>query len=296
MSIGEERRGRLLVLSAAVLWSVSGVVTKSDALRSLGPTAIAFYRSLFAGLALLPFVPPRRWQFRPAMFPGGLIFGAMIGLYIASIRATTAANAIFLQCSSTLWMVPFGAFFLKERPNRRALIGIALAAPGIAAIILFGHQGTAEEWRGLGFGLASGVAYALVVTGLRALRDLDPTWLAAFNNLAGAGALGAWMLATVGPLPVPDAEQLAVLAAFGVIQMAIPYALFARGLRGIGAAEAGLISLVEPILNPLWVALAGRELPSGPTIGGGLFLLGGVAFRYLPTRKPTTTPAPPAIG
>ena len=298
MNSGVESRGRLFVLAAALLWSVSGVVTKSEALRSLEPSTIAFYRSLFAGLALLLFVPVRRWRVRPVMVPCGLIFGAMIGLYIGAIRATTAANAIFLQCSSTLWMVPLGAVLLRERPGRRALYGIALAAPGIAAIVLFGHDGGAVEWKGVGFGLASGLAYALVVTGLRALRDLDPTWLAAFNNLAGALALGAWTLATTGPIPVPDAGQIAVLAVFGIVQMAIPYTLFARGLRDVGAAEAGLISLAEPILNPIWVALAGREVPKPLTILGGSFLLAGVAVRYLPTKrsKPTTPEVPPAIG
>jgi drug/metabolite transporter, DME family len=50
--------GRRCVLAAALLWSLSGVVTKS---LPLGALAIAFYRSLFAGLFLLPFVPRTRF-------------------------------------------------------------------------------------------------------------------------------------------------------------------------------------------------------------------------------------------
>jgi drug/metabolite transporter (DMT)-like permease len=292
--------GRRCVLAAAVLWSLSGVVTKSDVLRTLDAPTIAFYRSLFAGLALLPFVPRSRWRFRASMLPAGLIFGAMIGLYIAAIRATTAANAIFLQCSATLWMVPLSALLLRERPDRRSLLGIAVAAPGIAGIVLFGHGGTAVEWLGVACGLASGLAYACVVIAMRGLRDLDPVWLSGINNLGGALALGAWMLATSGPIALPSPPQLGILLAFGVIQMAIPYALFARGLREIGAAEAGLIALAEPILNPLWVAFGQGERPSGPTVVGGLFLLAGVALRYLPTRRrPLPVPEaaePPAVG
>jgi drug/metabolite transporter (DMT)-like permease len=290
------------VLAAAALWSLSGVVTKSDALRSLDSSTIAFYRSLFAGLGLLPFVGAGRRTFRPVMVPIGLVFGAMIGLYIGSIKATTAANAIFLQCSATVWMVPLGALFLREQPDRRALLGIALAAPGIATIVLFGHKGTPTEWLGVSLGLASGVAYAGVVIGMRGLRDLDPIWLSATNNLGGALALGCWMLATSGPIAIPGPTQLGVLVAFGVVQMAIPYALFARGLRTIGAAEAGLIALIEPILNPIWVAVVQRERPSPATIVGGLFLLTGVACRYLPAPRRIPRPAadepaqPPAVG
>ena len=66
--------------------------------------------------------------------------------------------------------------------------------------------------------------------------------------------------------------------------MAIPYALYARGLREIGAPEAGLIGLVEPILNPIWVVLFVHERPAGPTIIGGLFLLAGTGLSLLAAR------------
>ncbi len=292
-TVGKSARlGRRCVLLAAVLWSLSGVVTKSDSLKTLDASTIAFYRSLFAGLALLPLVPPSRWTFRPVMLPVGLIFGIMTGLYITSLKATTAANAIFLQCSATLWMVPLSILFLRERPDGRSRLGIALAAPGIATIVLFGHGGSSTEWLGVTLGLFSGLAYAAVVITMRGLRSLDPIWLSAINNLAGSLALGAWIGLSSGSIAVPSPTQLLILAAFGVIQMAIPYALFARGLREIGAPEAGLIGLLEPILNPLWVALFQGERPSVATVVGGVFLLLGVGCRYLPATRNVLPVAP----
>ena len=50
----------------------------------------------------------------------------------------------------------------------------------------------------------------------------------------------------------------------------------------VTVAESGLISLIEPILNPVWVVIVAHERPSNPTIVGGMFLLAGVASRYLP--------------
>src|SRR5205807_2123291 len=93
-------------------------------------------------------------------------------------------------------------------------------------------------------------------------------------------------------LATPTAGQALTLAAFGVFQMAIPYALFARGLRDVPAAEAGLICLVEPVLTPIWVALFHGETPTRATILGGAFLLSGVALRYWPTPSPRPA-APP---
>lgn len=273
--------GRRRVLVAAVLWSVSGVVAKG---LDLPPSAIAFYRGLFAGLALLPFVPAGGVKLRPGLGLLIVLFGAMTGLYLAAIKATTAANAIFLQCTSTFWTVPLSFLVLGERPDRRSLAGIGLAMVGVAAIVLYGYAGP-EERPGIVLGLASGVCYAAVAVGLRAFRGLDPTWLSAANNLGGAAVLGAWTLATAGPIAVPTAGQGAVLVAFGVFQMAIPYALFARGLRSVPAPEAGLIGLLEPVLNPIWVVLFIGERPQVATIVGGLFLLGGVAVRYVPVSR-----------
>ena len=279
------RRGRLFVLAAAMLWSVSGVATKSIDLDS---GSIAFYRSLFAGLSLLAFVPRRRIVFRPVMLPLIAVFGAMIGLYIGAVKATSAANAIFLQCSATFWVVPMSALILKERPDRRSLAGVALAMVGVLAILVFGHHGTTGEWQGVAMGLASGVAYAAVVTGMRGLRDLDPVWLSAVNNLGGALCLGLWLATVSAGVARPSGGEALALLLFGVIQMAIPYAIFAKGLKTVDAAEAGLIGLVEPILNMTWVALIVGEVPRGPTLIGGIFLLLGVACRYWPRRRLAT--------
>lgn len=286
-------RGRRDLLGAAVLWSLSGAITKSIA---LDPLSIAVYRGLFAGLVLAPLVPRSRREFRPVMLPLGLVFGAMTGLYLASIKATTAANAIFLQYSSTFWVVPMGLLFLGERPDRRGWAGIASATLGVAVIAAFGHGGGPREWQGVGLGLASGLAFAVVVTGMRGLRGVDPVWLSAVNNLLGAAALALWLTAAQGPPTVPTPGQALALAGFGVIQMAIPYALFARGLRTVRAPEAGLITLAEPILNPLWVVLATGERPHPATAVGGAFLLAGVALRYLPAGRSSLTAGDAAPG
>jgi drug/metabolite transporter (DMT)-like permease len=281
------------VLAAALLWSLGGLFAKSLALDGLN---LAFYRGLFAGLALWPLVPRARRRFRPAMVPLGLSFGAMSGLYLGAMKATTAANAIYLQCTATLWTIPLSALLLRERPDRRSIIGIGLATFGIAAIVLFGYDGRPNEGVGIALGLASGVAYAGVIVGLRGFRDLDPVWLSAVNNLAGAVALGAWIVLSRGAIAAPASAQVLPLVAFGVLQMAIPYTLFARGLRHIDAPEAGLLALLEPVLNPLWVLLFVGERPAGATLVGGLFLLLGVAFRYWPSRRPdpVAEPAAPA--
>ena len=45
--------------------------------------------------------------------------------------------------------------------------------------------------------------------------------------------------------------------ALGVIQLTIPYLLYARAIRRVRALDALLISMIEPILNPVWVNVRG---------------------------------------
>jgi drug/metabolite transporter (DMT)-like permease len=78
-----------------------------------------------------------------------------------------------------------------------------------------------------------------------------------------------------------SATQLAVVATMGVLQLGIPYWLFSRAVEKIPVQEASLIVLVEPVLNPIWVALAIGEIPSFATVVGGAFILASLAARYL---------------
>ncbi len=271
-----------MVLIAALMWSLGGVLAKEIPLAG-GP--LAFYRSLIAGLILIPLVPRGRRVLPPALIPFAAIFGAMIGFYLASVKLTTAANAIYLQFSAIFWTIPLSAVWLKEKADRRSVAGIAVALVGVILILVWGQTGRPGESLGIALGLLSGVAYAVVVVGLRRFREVDPTWLASFVNLAGAGFLGAWLLATSGPIPVPALSLWPLLLTFGVVQMGIPYVLFSRGLQTVRAPEAALITLLEPVLSPVWVWLRHAEQPAPMTLLGGLFLLAGVVVRYLPQRE-----------
>jgi drug/metabolite transporter, DME family len=83
-----------------------------------------------------------------------------------------------------------------------------------------------------------------------------------------------------------DATDVGMLALMGLVQFALPYVFFTAGLRWVSGAEASLIALVEPVLNPVWVAILIGEEPSTATIVGGVIIIGGLALRYGFMRTP----------
>lgn len=272
-------KGRLLMLGAVLLWSTSGLFAKSPAFASWPEydrgLLFGFWRAAFAGLLLLPLARRMRWDIR--LVPMSLSFAVMNASFLSAMVLTTAANAIWLQATAPLWVLLFCVCFARYRLHRADLLFTALCALGIS-VILSRELGTAEA-TGVVLGLVSGVSFGGVVIWLHALRHENSIWLVVVNQLVSVVGIlplilwrGAWQ--------TPDAGQLAVLAAFGLVQIGLPYLLMATAVRSISSVEASALALLEPILVPLWVALFRDELPATATLLGAALILLGLVAKY----------------
>jgi drug/metabolite transporter (DMT)-like permease len=208
-------------------------------------------------------------------------FTAMNVTYIRALTLGTAANAIFLQYTAPLWLCLAAVVVFGERPGRRDLVAVALGLLGVSVILAGGWTG--ERMDVIALGLASGVGYAGVLIWLRVLRGESAGWLTVLNHLGTAAVL----LPLVAHFPWPTPGQLAWLVLFGSVQMGLPYWLMARGLTAVSPQEAGTLSLIEPLLLPLWAYLVAPhfERPGWPTWLGGALILAGIAYRYWPSGR-----------
>jgi drug/metabolite transporter (DMT)-like permease len=71
------------------------------------------------------------------------------------------------------------------------------------------------------------------------------------------------------------------LLLLGSVQLAIPYLLYSLAIRHVRALDASIISIIEPILNPIWVMLVTSEHPSFWSIVGGSIVLASSLTRSL---------------
>ncbi len=278
----QQGNGRLFIFLAALMWSSSGFFAKSPlfdtwdvAIR--GPL-LAFWRALFASLVLLPMVRRVEWSWK--MAPMVLAFAAMNYTYLSAMAYSTAANAIWLQSTSPIWVFIVGVFIFKEHAHAGDWMSLAFGVAGVGLILAFEINGASP--RGAMFGLLSGATLAGIVLSLRQLREYDSAWLVALNHIVTTIILTPLLIEYA---IWPTAGQLTLLVFFGVFQMGLPYYFFARGLRTTSGHEASAIILVEPVLVPVWVFLAWRHSPNytppqwWTLCGGGLMLL-GLLLRY----------------
>mgnify|MGYP003341723798 FL=1 len=286
----EVTRARVMLVLAAILWSLSGAFTRvmtTDTTPVIGfsaheppmsPLAMAFWRVLWGGLLLLPLVRPTSACLSWRLVPVALAFAFMNATFVSALALGSSASAVLLQYNAPLWVVLFGWLLWRSRIDRTTTASMALAMAGVACLVMEGwEEGNLIP---VFLALASGVGFAMVLMGLEWLKDLPGAPVTAFNFLTGALVL----------LPVvlfqypPSGRQVVVMAFFGFVQMGLPYLIAARALRHVPAREAGLITLLEPLLNPVWSRLLARDAePITPwMLMGTLGILGALVVRYGP--------------
>jgi drug/metabolite transporter, DME family len=289
MKLSPHTTARLYLVAGAVLWSTGGFFIKEiDA----GATSITFFRCLFAGLLLAPVVAGRRFPGASDMLVSIVLFALLLGLYVGATKETTAANAIFLQYTAPLYVIALAPAILGERLRSSDVVPFAICLTGIA-VLFIGNWGSGDVG-GLLLGAGSGFFYGLFLIWLRRITYADPIAIT-FANCMGVAVLFSFALLKRDV----DVEDLSLLFVMGAVQFALPYLLFTRGLRDVESAEASLLALIEPVLNPVWVALFYGEQPTVATVIGGAIIIAGLAVRYTiiresPRAEATLEPPRPA--
>lgn len=264
-------RGRLLVASAALLWSTGGLFIKLVPLDALG---VVFWRSVLTSAVLAAILRPARSAWRAASPLSMAVYAGMILTFVSATKLGTAANAIFLQYTAPFYVLLLSPLVLKEPLRRLDVAAIVVALAGMS--LFFVGRLEAGALAGNLLGVASGVFFAGTVLLLRreAGGDGDPIVTVILGNL-----LAAAIAAPLASRLALDARGLLFAAYLGVVQMGLAYFLFVRGLATVTATEASLLGMLEPTFNPVWAFLGVGERPSAWALAGGAIVLSAVAAR-----------------
>jgi drug/metabolite transporter (DMT)-like permease len=253
----------LLLIVTAILWSLGGVLIKSV---EWNPLAISGGRSAIAVVVLGTLFPALWRKMSWKTLPGALAYTTTVTLFVLATKLTTAANAIFLQYTAPIYIALLGPWLLQERATKLDWVLISLGLGGI--LLFFFDQLSLSGLLGVVLALASGLSYALMAIALRRERNGSPEAVVLLGNLLTVTVAAPFMF------PVQNlSHNLPWLLALGVIQLAIPYLTYSAAIRHVRALDASIISLIEPILNPIWVLIVMQERASIWTILGGAIVL-----------------------
>jgi len=276
------RRGALLVLAAALLWSTGGVGIKAV---DESPLKIAFYRSAFAAAALFLILRPKVRRWSPAFLAALATYAACLITFVVATKWTTAANAIFLQYAGVVWVLLLSPAVVGEPLRAKDAAAVAVAFAGMA-LFFAGRFGPGS--RGDLVAVASSVFWAGLILSLKRAGEGGAEAAVAWGNLLAVAVLLPFVATDLSLSP----KSAAILAFLGVVQLACAYILFVKGLKLVTATRASLIGMAEPIANPVWVFLFLGERPSVFALAGGAVVLGAIAWRTL-TAAPVEALPPP---
>ena len=266
-----QRRGQIYVALAAVAWSTAGVLQRQ---LTLDTSTQVFGRAVFAGAALLAYVAVvERGRVVQAFRSVGLAGAAVAlcvatasGSFIAALNHTSVARVLFILALSPVLAALLARVTLGEPITRRTAVAMALALAGVALMLGAPGEGSLVG-DGLSFVTALSFALMIVITRWRHDVSMAPATcmsqvilVVAFLPFASPGEIGG--------------DDLVWLAALGIGQIGLGFALLTVGARLIPAAQVGLITLFEVVLGPLWVWLALDERPSTLTLVGGAIVIG----------------------
>lgn len=282
----DRQQGILYVACAALLWSTGGIGIKAIADP---PLKVTFYRSLFAAIGLFILlgrnVWGRRWS-SPATFAIAILsYCACLTTFVVATKWTTAANAIFLQYAGVVWVLLLSPFVVGEPMRRRDVVAIGAAIGGMA--LFFVGRFETRGMAGNGMALLSSVFFAALILALRREHDAARsavTW----GNLLLAAALLPAVHRELALTP----KSFGVLLFLGLVQIALAYTLFVKGLKYVTATQASLTGMLEPVANPIWVLLFLGERPSPFAIAGAVVVLAAIGWHTMAGEPVTELPAP----
>ena len=269
--------GAFYVLLSAICFALAGVLIKSIPWTAL---SVSGARSLFAASVLYAFLlyQGKRLVLNRQVLLGAFINFAMLQTFVLSTKMTTAANAIVLQFTMPAWIIIGSLIFFGEKPRRPSIVACIVIFIGIGCF--FCDQISLEGMWGNVVAVISGIFYAGVFM-MKRIRGCD------FES----AAIIAFLACTVCGIPSLVQETtftptaIAAVVALGVVQVGLAYVLLSKGLDTVNPLAASLISTIEPILNPILVALfIGETIGPLSLIGAAIVIVSATAYNVYEAR------------
>ena len=272
-------RSTLFVFLASVCFSTGGLFIKLIPWSAL---AINGARNLIgaAVIGIFLLLTHRKLVFNKSVLIGAISMIGVTTLFAISNKLTTAANAIVLQFTAPVFVIVLMALLYGQKPGKVDVITCFAVLFGVVLFFVDGIR--AGNILGNITAVLSGICYAgvfMMNTGENA-DALSSSFL---------GQLAAGLIFT--PLCFRETDfslpVMAAVIALGVIQVGGAYILFSIGIEHTPPVTASLITGMEPILNPLWVAIFyGERISPLSMIGAVIVVVSIIAYNVWLARRP----------
>lgn len=270
----KNNQGIFLVLAAATLFSIGGLCIK---MVPWSPLAINGARSLISVMVLAVYLKMIKHKIvvNKAVLFGAVCMTGTTTLYCAANKLTTAANAIVLQFTAPIFVILLMWFIKKEKPRRLDVTACLVVFAGILCFFIDGLL--VGNMPGNFIAVLSGVCYAGVF-----MMNSFETSDALSSVFLGHGLSALTGIGFVFGETDFSGQSITGILLLGIFQMAIAYIFMSKGLEQVSAITASLTTAIEPILNPILVAIFWGEVISPVSLlGAAIVVIGVIGYNLI---------------
>jgi len=235
--------------------------------------SIVGIRALLAAVVFLIYRRSFKIEFTTGNILTAVCLSSTTVMYVFANKMTTAAAAILLQFTAPVFIILIYLIFYKKKPTISAVIAVLFTLIGM--MLFFAENLDSGAFWGNITALISGLSMAGVyVCNKRADTNSENALFLGFLINTCIGMPFAFTEVTA------DISAWAAVGFLGIVQVGFAYVFFSKGIKRTSALLACLISAIEPILNPVWVMLAGifgllpeLEVPGFFALIGGIVII-----------------------
>ena len=243
--------GEIMMVLASVFFSLGGLLCKMIPWSAL---AINGSRDLIGSMVIGCYLIATRH--RPRMnrivFLGAVCMFGVTTLFVMANKLTTAANTIVLQYTAPIWVMIYMGVRFQKKPTRRDILTLCAVFAGI--VCFFIESISSGSILGDLLAIAAGIFYAGLFL-LNSIEGADAISSLFFGQLF-AGIVLTPLVAREHDFTVGTIAAVIVL---GVVQVGLAYICFYQGTKYTDPVKASLIAGIEPVLNPILVAVFWHE-------------------------------------
>ena len=275
-----KHKAMLLMVLTAAMWSIAGIFIK---LISWSPFLIAGVRSGISGSIMAMYMAATHTKFKLNRYSllAGIGLGFSATLFTVANKLTTAANAIVLQYTAPIFILIISAVFFKQKMQKQDVLVVCITMGGM--VLFFLDQLSPGNMLGNVLGILAGIFLAQMFVMVGQGGDDDST------RMSGILIAHAITLLIGLPLGIPMTAHVAGIEVgyviiLGVFQLGIPYVLYGIASRDCPPLACSLIGMLEPLLNPVWVAIFIGETPGPFALVGAVIIIATVSWWCLKNR------------
>jgi O-acetylserine/cysteine efflux transporter len=285
-----------LAALTSVIWGF-GFVTYPFGLESFSAPQLTALRFVIACLPVLV-VPRPRVSWTLLVLIGLTLFaGQFLLLFFSFAHGMPAGLASVTQQMQAFFTVLLAAFFLRDIPKLRQIIGMAVAFTGLALIGLT----VGGDLKPVALGLALAAALSWATGNILVKRACDAPVFPLMVWCSLVVPLPALMVSSVYPhAPLLESTvrapwtSIAAVIYLGTFATPIAYAMWGHLLQRYPTAVVAPFALLSPCTGTLASALILGEVFAPLRYAGMALILVGLAAIMLPDRE-AATPARPTV-